>query len=43
MRMYFPRILIVGSLYSRHRAGFKNISFLNQFIDAFRIRLLHAG
>jgi len=40
MGVHFPRILIVGLLHSRYRAGFKDVSFFNQLIDAFRIRLL---
>lgn len=40
--VYFPRILIVGSLHSRHRPGFKGIPFSNQLIDAFRICLCGA-
>lgn len=41
--VHFPCILIVGFLHSRHRAGFKDVAFFNQLIDAFRIRLLGAG
>lgn len=43
MGVYFPRILIVSFLHSRHRAGFKGVPFFNQLIHAFRIRLLGAG
>lgn len=43
MGVYFPRILIVGFLHAGHRARLKNVSFFNQLIDAFRIRLLDAG
>ena len=43
MRVHFPRISIVGFLHSRHRAGFKDVTFFNQLIDAFRVRLLGMG
>ena len=43
MSVHFPRILIVGFLNTRHGAGFNNVSFLDQFVDAFRIRLLGSG
>jgi hypothetical protein len=43
MSVHFPRILIVGFFHSRHRARFKDVTFFNQLIDAFRIRLLGAG
>jgi len=41
--MHFPRILIVGFLYTRHSASLKDVSFFHQFIDAFRVRLRHPG
>ena len=43
MSVHFPCILIVGFLHPRHGAGFKDIAFFHQLIDAFRIRLLGAG
>ena len=43
MRVHFLRTLIVGFLNTRYDAGLDNVSFLNQFIDAFQIGLLGPG
>lgn len=43
MRVYFPRILIVGFFHSRNGASFKGVSFFHQLIDALGIRALGAG
>lgn len=41
--VHFLRIFIVRFLYTSHSAGLKDVSFIDQFIDAFRIRLLNPG
>ena len=43
MGVYFLRILIVSFLHACHRSRLTNVSFFNQLIDAFRIRLLGPG
>ena len=41
--MHFALVSVVSILNPRHRAGFKEVSFFHQFIDAFRVRLLDPG
>lgn len=41
--VHFLRVFIVCLLYTRDSTRLKDVSFLDQFIDAFRIRLLDPG
>jgi hypothetical protein len=41
--VHFPRILIVCFLYTRYSASLEDVTFFDQFIDAFRVRLLDPG
>jgi hypothetical protein len=43
MGVYYLRILIVGFLHTRHSASLEDVTFFDQFVDAFRIRLLRSG
>jgi hypothetical protein len=43
MGLDFFHILIVCLLDTRHSAGLNNVSFLDQFVDALRIRLFPPG
>ena len=43
MGVHFPRILIVCFLHTRYSTSLEDVTFFDQFIDAFRIRLLRSG